>query len=87
VPGLSRYPSPCREFSLTGITGRGGETPLPGKGPAIVLVTGGELCISTGDERLILKRGESALIAPQETNGSAPVFSGDYTIYVAETGV
>jgi mannose-6-phosphate isomerase len=89
APGLSRYPSPCREFSLTAITGRGGtygpgENALPGTGPAIVLVTGGELCISAGDETLILKQGESAFIAPQEP---APVFSGDYHLYIAGTGV
>jgi mannose-6-phosphate isomerase len=85
APGLSRYPSPCREFSLTGITGNGsGETALSGNGPAIVLVTGGELCISTGDERLILKRGESAFIAPQDP---APMFSGDYALYIAQTGL
>jgi mannose-6-phosphate isomerase len=87
-PGLFRYPSPFREFSLTGITGRGGDTPgaaaaFPGNGPAIVLVTGGELCISTGDETLILKRGESAFIAA----GEPSVFSGDYTLYVAGTGL
>ncbi|GHV76139.1 mannose-6-phosphate isomerase, class I [Spirochaetia bacterium] len=80
--GISRYPSPFREFSLTGITGRGGGAPFPGNGPAIVLVTGGELCISSSGETLVLKRGESAFIAA----GELPVFSGDYTLYVAGTG-
>ncbi|GHV78855.1 mannose-6-phosphate isomerase, class I [Spirochaetia bacterium] len=80
TPGLFRYPSPCPEFSLTSITGRGGGT--PGNGPAIVLVTEGELCISSSDAPQILKRGESAFIAA----GEPMVFSGDYTLYVAGTG-
>jgi mannose-6-phosphate isomerase len=86
TPGISRYPAPCREFSLTAITGRGGSTaPLRGNGPAIVLVTGGEVCIAAaGDETLRLKRGESAFIAAGNTD---PVFSGDYTLYAAETGL
>jgi mannose-6-phosphate isomerase len=77
TPGLSRYSSPFREFSLYRMTR---ETPFPVCGPAIVLVVEGELTIPT--ENLVLKRGESAFIAA----GEPPVFSGDYTLYVAGTG-
>ncbi|MFP3040446.1 mannose-6-phosphate isomerase, class I [Treponema primitia] len=79
-PGLFRYPSPCREYSLYRMSGRGGETPFPLNGPAIVIVLEGELIIPA--EKLRLRQGESAFIA----FGSRPVFSGNYTISIADTG-
>ncbi|WP_010261024.1 mannose-6-phosphate isomerase, class I [Treponema primitia] len=79
-PGLYRYPSPCREFSLYRMSGCGGEAPFPLSGPVILIVLEGELIIPT--EKLRLKQGESAFIA----FGSQLVFSGNYTIYIAGTG-
>jgi mannose-6-phosphate isomerase len=89
-PGLFRYPSPCREFSLYRMIGRGG---IPGEGaapfplscPAIVIVVEGKLAITStcNAESLSLKRGESAFIAPGKP---LPIFSGDYIVFIAGTG-
>jgi mannose-6-phosphate isomerase len=89
-PGLFRYPSPCREFSLYRMIGKGG---ISGEGavsfplscPAIVIVVEGKLVITAACNggKLSLKRGESAFIPP----GNPPlVFSGDYIAFIAGTG-
>jgi mannose-6-phosphate isomerase len=89
-PGLFRYPSPCREFSLYRMIGREGiagegAAPFPLSCPAIVIVVEGKLAITTtcNGETLSLKRGESAFIAPRKP---LPVFSGDYVVFIAGTG-
>ncbi|MDR1596970.1 MAG: mannose-6-phosphate isomerase, class I [Treponema sp.] len=87
-PGLFRYPSPCREFSLYRMIGRGGiagEGPFPLSCPAIVIVIEGKLVITAARnaEKLSLNRGESAFIAPGKP---PPVFSGDYIAFIAGTG-
>jgi mannose-6-phosphate isomerase len=87
LPGLFRYPSPCREFSLYRMRGIAGEgaMPFPLRCPAIVMVIEGELAIAApgNTEKLSLKRGESAFIAPREP---PPGFSGDYLAFIAGTG-
>jgi mannose-6-phosphate isomerase len=78
-----KYPAPCGEFSLSLI--QGGETPFSGRGPSIVLVTGGELLIQdgNGNEKIRLRQGESAFIP---AGGGELRFSGAYTLYVAGVG-
>jgi mannose-6-phosphate isomerase len=90
LPGLFRYPSPCREFSLYRMIGSGGITgdgaaPFPLSCPVIVIVVEGQLAITTAcnAEHLSLKRGESAFIAPRK---QPPIFSGDYIAFIAGTG-
>jgi mannose-6-phosphate isomerase len=90
-PGLFRYPSPCREFSLYRMIGRGGiagegAAPFPLSGPTIVIVVEGKLAVTAprDAEKLSLKRGESAFIAPEKP---PPVFSGDYIAFIAGTGM
>ncbi|MDR3192571.1 MAG: mannose-6-phosphate isomerase, class I [Treponema sp.] len=96
--GLSRYDTPCREFSLQVMKSRGGTVFFPEMGPAIVVVTEGKLRVSPGDDKKLqgenwtLARGESAFIpargkdAPDKTGPGLPgnlAFSGAYTIYIA----
>ncbi|GHV91818.1 mannose-6-phosphate isomerase, class I [Spirochaetia bacterium] len=92
--GFSRYITPCREFSLVVMRGKGGKQAFPG-GPAIIIVTEGSVKISAAPdqapaespaprekEELVLNRGESAFISA----GQAPLawsFEGDYTLYAA----
>jgi mannose-6-phosphate isomerase len=94
--GFFRYATPCREFSLAVMNGRGGEQAFPG-GPAIIIVTRGSVRISarasSGEsEELVLCRGESAFIpagdpnglaGPERQTGSGLSFEGDYTLYAA----
>jgi mannose-6-phosphate isomerase class I len=95
--GLSRYDTPCREFSLQLMKSRGGTMLFPEKGPSIIIVTEGKLRVNAGDdkdprgENWTLVRGESAFIPAREEDapdkaGRGPgnlVFSGAYTIYIA----
>jgi mannose-6-phosphate isomerase len=90
--GLSRYDTPCREFSLQVMKNIGGTAFFPEKGPSIVIVTEGRLRVSPGDSRdprganWTLARGESAFIPAREEkqDGAGPLsFSGAYTLYIA----
>jgi mannose-6-phosphate isomerase len=89
---LSRYDTPCREFSLQVMKSRGGTALFPEKGPSIVIVTEGRLQINRGngenpgDGNRILARGESAFIPAREDgpDKAGPLsFSGAYTLYIA----
>jgi mannose-6-phosphate isomerase len=85
-PSFSRYQSPCREFSLSMMRGTGGRTDFPERGPAILLLTRGELSIEAGNgEALILRQGESAFIAARKA-GEELFFSGTYSLYAAGIG-
>jgi mannose-6-phosphate isomerase len=80
---LAAYPSPCREFSLRRVVGRGGVAEqFSLRGPAIVIVLEGELAMGG----LRLGRGESAFVAA-DLAGGALAFAGDYVAYVAGTGL
>jgi mannose-6-phosphate isomerase len=90
--GLSRYDTPCREFSLQLMKSRGGTMLFPEKGPCIVIVTEGKLRVSAGDGKnpdsgnWILVRGESAFIPAREEDPEKAgplVFSGAYTLHIA----
>jgi mannose-6-phosphate isomerase len=76
-PGLFRYPSPCKEFSLSVIESLEGPCPLPG--PAIVMITRGSLRAAGDEGEWELSRGQSAFIPP----GSRLNLGGDYTLYAA----
>ncbi|MDR1637236.1 MAG: mannose-6-phosphate isomerase, class I [Treponema sp.] len=89
--GLSRYETPCREFSLQVMRSRGGTALFPEKGPSIVIVTEGRLRVNGGEEKKpgggnwTLARGESAFIPAREGQDEAGplAFSGAYTLYIA----
>jgi mannose-6-phosphate isomerase len=90
--GLSRYETPCREFSLQVMKNRGRTELFPEKGPSIILVTEGRLQVSEGDDKKpgggnwTLARGESAFIPAREEDPdkAGPLaFSGAYTLYIA----
>jgi mannose-6-phosphate isomerase len=85
-PSFFRYQTPCREFSLSVMHGTGGRTVFPETGPAILLLTRGELSIEAGNgETLTLRQGESAFIAARP-RGDDLFFSGTYTLYAAGIG-
>ncbi|MDR2029170.1 MAG: mannose-6-phosphate isomerase, class I [Treponema sp.] len=85
-PSFFTYRTPCREFSLSMMTGTGGRTIFPEAGPLILLLTQGELSIDSGEgEGLVLRKGESAFIAARP-RGEDLVFSGTYTLYAAGIG-
>jgi mannose-6-phosphate isomerase len=90
--GLSRYETPCREFSLQIMKSRGGTVLFPETGPAIIIVTEGRLRVSRGDGKnpdggnWNLSRGESAFIPAREgdPDKAGPLaFSGAYTLHIA----
>jgi len=89
-PGFSRftYPTPCGEFALTVMRGTGGTAIPAPDGPAIFIVTEGEVTVSSNETcccgNIILKRGESAFVTP---TGTPPLsLSGNYTLYSASLG-
>lgn len=79
-----RYYAPCEEFSLSLVCGAGGrEAPVSdfaGEGPAICIVTDGELVIS-GDS---FKKGEAVFIPAGAKDKVS--FTGDYRLYMAAFG-
>jgi mannose-6-phosphate isomerase len=95
APGLFRYPSPCREFTLYAMKSSGEKIIYNEKGPLLVVVTDGTVRINAlrinalrisaaGDsnDSLVLKQGESAFIPA----GSGPEFSGTFSLFAAGTG-
>jgi mannose-6-phosphate isomerase len=83
-PSVFKYQTPCREFSLSMMTGTGGKTAFPETGPFILLLTQGDLSINSGaGEELVLRKGESAFIAARRDE---LFFSGTYTLYAAGIG-
>jgi mannose-6-phosphate isomerase len=82
APAWYSYPAPCGEFSLSVMNGRGGESPFPGNGPAILAVTGGEARFSAGEKTVPLAPGESAFI-PAGRPGETLRYSGSFTAYIA----
>jgi mannose-6-phosphate isomerase len=83
APGVWHYPTPTPEFSFWRLEVGTDPTELPGPGTGrIVLVTDGSVALASGtsgDEELILHRGESALVTAAEhvrLRGAADVFVG-----------
>jgi mannose-6-phosphate isomerase class I len=75
------------DFSLSVLRGTGSETPFAIAGPAICIVTEGELVIKSGQNKTIFKRGESVFIsaggAARNSGEKPPLFCGTYTLYAA----
>jgi mannose-6-phosphate isomerase len=96
---LFRYPAPCEEFSLTRIRGCGGGAAgtdiclwSPGclaacGGPAICIVTEGELIIAVSDGETVVKQGESLFIPPVKTDEKPLSLRGDFTLFIASCGI
>jgi mannose-6-phosphate isomerase len=83
--GCFRYPSACEEFSLSVMRGAGKETVFCGTGPAICVITGGELMVTGKDGEMTFKQGESFFIPAGDTK--RPSFRGNYTLYAASLPV
>jgi len=75
-----RYPAPCNDFSLSFIRGNGEEKTFPEDGPAICIVTEGEL--HSGNS--VFKKGESFFI-PKDKGDT--VFDGNYSLFAASGAV
>ncbi|MCL1991846.1 MAG: mannose-6-phosphate isomerase, class I [Spirochaetes bacterium] len=76
---LFRYPAPCEEFSLSLMRGEQVDAVFGGRGPAICIVTEGELSIS-GES---FKKGEAVFI-PAEASPLS--FAGAYRLFIAAAG-
>jgi len=72
------YQTPCREFVLARMLCGGGENVFPAKGPAICIVTEGDL--ATGGVKI--KKGESFFIPAGE---ESVILKGNYTLFAAVT--
>jgi mannose-6-phosphate isomerase len=88
-PGVFRYPSPAREFTLYVIKSAGEKISSAVKGPLIVIVTEGTARISAGgkfaggnSEDLVLEKGKSAFIPA----GTDLQFTGTFSLFAAGTG-
>jgi mannose-6-phosphate isomerase len=79
-PSPIKYPAQTKEFSLSVLKN---VKKLNGKGPAIILVTEGMLTASENEDKIVLKRGESAFLAPLYREKI--YLHGDYTAYLAES--
>jgi mannose-6-phosphate isomerase len=83
-PSRFTYQTPCNEFSLTVMRGGGqGAAAFIEEGPAICIVTAGEVEISGRDGVTVLKQGESAFISPSSAAEQPLWFRGNYTLYAA----
>ena len=71
------YHTTCREFLLSHMQSKNGNV-FPGNGPAICIITGGEL--KTCGK--VFKKGESFFIP----EGEPPFFEGDYSLYAGWRG-
>ncbi|MDR0644516.1 MAG: mannose-6-phosphate isomerase, class I [Treponema sp.] len=80
-PSPVKYPTQIEEFSLSVL--KNAEN-LSGNGSAIVFVTEGSLIVSENEDKIVLKRGESAFFAP--LCGKRTCLRGDYTAYAAACG-
>lgn len=86
-PNSSKYPVKCKEFSLSVMHEQQAWTE---NGPAILIVTQGEVGVVSMDEKngektvVRLKQGESAFIAAG--NAGKLSLNGDFTLYIAGIG-
>ena len=78
-----RYPAACcEEFSLSVMRGAGGKTPFYETGPAICIVTEGELAAGEKGE-IRFKQGEAFFIPAGGGDSKPPEFRGNFTLYTA----
>jgi mannose-6-phosphate isomerase len=77
------YQSPAGEFSLSVMQGQDRDGSWREAGPAIIIVSSGELRITRGGESEVLKKGMSAFIPAGSTELK---LSGSYTLYAAAPG-
>ncbi|MDR0474390.1 MAG: mannose-6-phosphate isomerase, class I [Treponema sp.] len=84
APGFSyTYPVFCSDFSLTLL--HGGALTYASSGPLIIIVTSGELAIACAEQKLTLRKGESAFV-PAGLAARKLKLSGNFTAYAAGTG-
>jgi mannose-6-phosphate isomerase len=83
------YPSPCEEFSLMVMRNTGSfasEMDFASRGPSICIVTEGEAIITSAEEHITLKQGESAFIAPSAADEAPLMLHWSHTVYMATCG-
>ena len=74
-----RYPAPCGDFSLSLIRGCGEKKVFPESGPAVCVVTEGEL--DAGGETF--KKGESFFVPKAGRGAQTLVLGGNYSLFAA----
>ena len=81
-PACFRYPVRTEEFSLQRLSGSGGAAAFAESGPAICIVTEGELILDGERDSMRVLQGESVFIPPGHP-GAALTLRGNYTLYAA----
>jgi mannose-6-phosphate isomerase len=80
TPGVWRYPTPAPEFALWRIEVSADPVSVPADGAGrILLVTDGQASVTSDGTALSLRRGECALLGPDEevaVRGAGRVFVG-----------
>jgi mannose-6-phosphate isomerase len=78
-PNPLKYPTNCEEFALSVLKKT---EDFPENSPSIVIVTQGEVLITGKEnEKILLKRGESAFVGAG--NAGKLALSGNFTLYIA----
>ena len=85
--GVEKYPTPCQEFDVWRVAPGSvpGTINLPGaKSARILLLTDGEVELTSGSERLRLRRGEAAFIPATDPTAT---ISGDGVAFMTASGL
>lgn len=85
--GVEKYPTPCQEFDVWRITPGSvpGAINLPGaKSARILLLTDGEVELTSGSDRLRLRRGEAAFLPATDPTAT---ISGDGVAFMTASGL
>jgi mannose-6-phosphate isomerase len=85
--GVEKYPTPCQEFDVWRITPGSvpGTINLPGaKSARILLLTDGEVELTSGSDHLRLVRGEAAFIPATDPTAT---ISGDGVAFMTASGL
>ena len=85
--GVEKYPTPCQEFDVWRVTPGSvpGTINLPGaKSARILLLTDGEVELTSGSDRLRLRRGEAAFIPATDPTAT---ISGDGVAFMTASGL
>jgi mannose-6-phosphate isomerase len=82
------YKTECKDFALKHFQNKNGTINYINTSPSIMFVTNGMLTINdtVENKQLVLKKGESAFIAPTEQSDSI-VLEGEFEMYAASTGL
>lgn len=82
-----RYDTPAEEFLLRRLEADGGEVPVPGDGPRILLCTAGAVGVRSGPASVEVKRGGSVWLGPGDTDVVVDVRAEGSQVFLAGDGL